>query len=101
MANIIKFENDEQFLNHVFDSIMNGKKCSFIESYGDYSEVYEEENDVNNYFLSDEFTIHSLAHFLLDSFEEDILIKEMGYDTIEDGGEEIPYKFMRAVWDAE
>jgi len=93
MANIIKFENDEKFLNHVVDSIAEGKICTFIEAYDDHNEVYEEEGDYNNYFLSEDEALHPILITLIQVFGDNILIRT-DYDTVEENGEEIPYKYL-------
>lgn len=92
-TNKIIFKTEDEFLHHVVDSISEGKTCTFIEAYDDHNEVYEEEGDCNNYFLSEDEALHPLLITLIQVFGDNILI-HTDYDTIEEEGEEIPYKYL-------
>lgn len=89
----IIFKTEEEFLHHAVDSISEGKICTFIEAYDDHNEVYEEEGDCNNYFLSENEELHPILITLIQVFGDNILI-HTDYDTVEENGEEITYKYL-------
>ena len=100
MTEFKKFESDDQMFEHMVDDIINGKCVNLIETYRECNELDDNDENVKNYFLSDENSIQFVAYCLLEHFHDDIMI-EMGYDTIEDDEEDITYKYMTVYFDTE
>ena len=76
-----KFNSNEEFMIHLFNALKNDKVCTFIEVYGEQTEVtdYEKEDensvDENLYFLNEDFTIQDIAIMLLSKFGSDVCMK--------------------------